>query len=361
MPETERRLRHVAFYLPQFHPIPENDEWWGPGFTEWINVARGDPLFRGHYQPHVPGDLGFYDLRLPETRQAQAELAGRHGIDAFCYFHYWFQGRRLLERPFNEVLHSGEPDFPFCLCWANESWTRAWDGKSSEVLIEQTYSSEDDLAHIRALAEAFADPRYLRIDGRPVFLVYRAFQHPRPREFADAWRAEAQRLGIGELYLCAVNGGRDQVRGAEEFGMDAAVAFAPFYGLEHTRRDGVAARASRKLRPNSVDAQHRIYDYATVLQDNLARPLPSSKIFPGVSPGFDNSPRRPSGATIITGSTPELYEQWVRAEVRRFEPYSAQENLVFVNAWNEWAEGNHLEPSRRWKHEYLEAHARACS
>ena len=175
-------MRTIAFYLPQFHPIPENDEWWGPGFTEWINVARGDPLFRGHDQPHVPGDLGFYDLRLPETRQARPSSPRGHGIDAFCYFHYWFDGRRLLERPFDEVLGSGEPDFPFCLCWANESWTRAWDGKTSEVLIEQTYSRRGrPRAHPLALAEAFADPRYLRIDGRPVFLVYRAFRHPPTR------------------------------------------------------------------------------------------------------------------------------------------------------------------------------------
>jgi lipopolysaccharide biosynthesis protein len=362
MPDAERRLRYVAFYLPQFHPIPENDAWWGPGFTEWVNVAQGDPLFRGHDQPDLPGDLGFYDLRLPETRQAQAALAAHHGIDAFCYFHYWFQGRRMLERPFEEVFRSGEPDFPFCLCWANESWTRAWDGKSDEILLEQTYSREDDLAHIRALAEVFADPRYLRIDGRPVFLVYRAFRHPRPREFADVWRTEAQRLGIGEVYLCAVNGGRDQLLGPDAFGMDAMVAFAPFYGLLRGKRDGKVARASRELlRSNNQYVQHRIFDYETVMQDNLDRPVPPHKIFPGVSPGFDNSPRRPSGATIITGSTPEMYEKWLRAAIERFEPYSAQENLLFVNAWNEWAEGNHLEPSRRWQHQYLEAHARACS
>ena len=248
MPD-DRRLRYIAFYLPQFHPIAENDAWWGPGFTEWVNVARGDPLFRGHAQPDLPGDLGFYDLRLPETRQAQAALAARHGIDAFCYFHYWFHGRRMLERPFEEVFRSGEPDFPFCLCWANESWTRAWDGKSDEILIEQTYSREDDLAHIRALAEVFADPRYLRIDGRPVFLVYRAFRHPRPREFADVWRAEAQRLGIGEIYLCAVNGGRDQLLGPDDFGMDAMVAFAPFYGLLRGKRDTKVARRVARTAP----------------------------------------------------------------------------------------------------------------
>jgi lipopolysaccharide biosynthesis protein len=357
-----RRVRTVAFYLPQYHPIPENDEWWGTGFTEWHNVSRADPLFRGHTQPHLPGDLGFYDLRLPETRAAQAALAARHGVDAFCYFHYWFAGRRLLERPFGEVLDSGEPDLPFCLCWANERWTRVWDGKSNRVLVEQTYPPGDDLAHVRALAPAFADPRYLRIDGKPVFLVYRPTKLPRPLETTDIWQAEAERLGLGGLYLCAVNGGRDQTVDPATLGMDAVVAFAPFYGLLRGRRDTRPVRALRRLlNPNSRYRRHRIFDYEMVVDDNLAVPAPPYKLFPGVSPGFDNSPRRAQAATIIVGSSPEHYERWLRETVRRFEPYSDEENLVFVNAWNEWAEGNHLEPCRRWGHGYLEAHARALS
>ena len=177
-PSRASELRFLAFYLPQFHPIPENDEWWGPGFTDWTNVVRARPLVRGHYQPHVPADLGFYDLRLAEARAAQAAMAAEYGIDGFCYYHYWFDGRRLLERPFDEVLRSGQPDFPFCLCWANENWTRRWSGRDGEVLVRQTYSERDDLTHIRWLAEAFSDPRYLRIRGRPVFLVYRAASIP---------------------------------------------------------------------------------------------------------------------------------------------------------------------------------------
>ncbi|MDA8148219.1 MAG: glycoside hydrolase family 99-like domain-containing protein, partial [Actinomycetota bacterium] len=197
------RPRALAFYLPQFHPIPENDEWWGKGFTEWRNVARARPLFPGHYQPHLPGELGYYDLRVPEVREAQAALAREHGIDGFVYYHYWFHGRRLLERPFDEVLASGRPDFPFALCWSNEPWTRGWDQRGT-VLVPQRFSPGDDLDHIRWLATAFGDDRYVKIDGRPLFLVYRPALLPDPLRTTDTWRAEAQRLGFPDLYLCWV-------------------------------------------------------------------------------------------------------------------------------------------------------------
>src|SRR5438034_205774 len=194
-------VRPVAFYLPQFHPIPENDAWWGRGFTEWRNVVRARPLFRGHYQPHVPADLGFCDLRVPETREAQAALARDHGIYGFCYHHYWFNGRQLLSRPFQEVLESGRPDLPFCLCWANEPWTRAWDGNSGEVLVPQEYSDADDRNHIRWLLNAFADPRYIRVEGKPLFLVYQASRLPDLSRTTETWREEAIRAGVGDLYL----------------------------------------------------------------------------------------------------------------------------------------------------------------
>jgi lipopolysaccharide biosynthesis protein len=360
---SSRQVRTVAFHLPQFHPIPENDEWWGPGFTDWINVATARPRFRGHRQPHEPGELGYYDLRVPEVRAAQAELASAHGITAFCYYHYWFAGRRLLQRPVDEILRTGDPDFPFLLCWANEPWTRAWDGKTSSVLLPQTYSPADDVEHLRSLAEAFADPRYLRIDGRPVFLVYRAFHLPDPVATTDRRRTEAARLGLGALYLCSVQTGPGERHPPAALGFDAAVQFAPFYALEPRgtkarvskaveRRVGVTTRASR----------YRILDYEAVAAAHLAVEDIGYTRFPCVSPGFDNSPRRPErGATIITGATPDRYARWLGATVDRFVPPTPDENLVFVNAWNEWAEGNHLEPDRRWGREFLRAHAEVAS
>jgi lipopolysaccharide biosynthesis protein len=356
-------VRTVAFHLPQFHPIPENDEWWGPGFTDWINVARADPRFRGHRQPHEPADLGYYDLRVPEVRAAQAELAADHGIDAFCYYHYWFGGRRLLHRPVDEILRRGEPDFPFLLCWANEPWTRAWDGKTSSVLMPQSYSPDDDLAHIRWLAEVFADPRYLRIDGKPVFLVYRAFHLPDPVATTERWRAEASRLGVGELYLCSLQTGPAERQAPTTLGFDAAAQFAPFYGIApRVGIQRVTQAVTRRLGMASRSTRYRIVDYEAVVEQHLAAGPVDYTRFPCVSPGFDNSPRRPErGATILTGSSPDRYERWLRATVERFEPPSPEENLVFVNAWNEWAEGNHLEPDQRFGRANLEAHARLRS
>ena len=200
------RARAIAFYLPQFHPFRENDTWWGKGFTEWTNVSRAKPKFDGHHQPHLPTDLGFYDLRLPESRKDQADLARQYGIEGFCYWHYWFNGKRLLERPFNEVLKSREPDFPFCLAWANETWSRRWLGEPKDILIEQTYSDEDDLQHIRWLIGAFSDDRYIRINGKPVFLIYRPSDLPNPKKTTDLFRLECLKHGINEPFLIGVNG-----------------------------------------------------------------------------------------------------------------------------------------------------------
>ena len=196
-----KKFRPIAIHLPQFHPIKENDSWWGKGFTEWRNVAKAKPLFEGHYQPHIPADLGYYDLRLNEVREQQAEMARHYGIEGFCYYHYWFNGKRVLERPVNEIFESGKPDFPFMLCWANENWTRRWDGMENDILLEQKYSEEDDENHIEYLIQFFKDPRYIRVNNKPVIIIYKTFLLPDPRKTADTWRRMAAKYGL-ELYIC---------------------------------------------------------------------------------------------------------------------------------------------------------------
>lgn len=347
-------VRLIAFYLPQFHPIPENDRWWGRGFTEWTNVTRAQPWFPGHHQPQLPADLGFYDLRVPEVREAQAELAAEHGLAGFCYHYYWFGGRRLLHRPLDEVLASGRPDFPFCVCWANEHWTRRWDGAEDEVLVRQEYSPENDARLIESLFQAFRDPRYIRIDGRPLLVVYRAGQLPDAARSAAIWRAAARSAGLGDLYLCAAE---TFVRYGEwgdpgKLGFDAAVEFPP-----HAVRPG-------RLRPPGLYEGFRgqLTEYADIALDALNRPAPSYTLFRGLFPAWDNTARRGDQAFIATGATPELYEQWLAAAIawtRRHR--TGEERIVFINAWNEWAEGCHLEPDQRDGRRYLEATRRALA
>jgi Glycosyltransferase WbsX/Glycosyl transferases group 1 len=338
--------RLIAFYLPQFHPIPENDRWWGEGFTEWTNVGRADPLFTGHEQPHIPGELGFYDLRLSETRAAQAELASEYGIHAFCYYHYWFGGKLLLERPFDEVLASGEPDFPFCLCWANEPWSRRWDGSPHDVLQVQPYSREDDLAHIAWLLPALADPRAVTVDGKPMFLVYRARSLPDPARTTDTWRREVRRAGLPGIHLVAVETARDPGWDATQVGFDAKLHFAPQFGL----LPGLA-----QAKRNGHGPGPRVYDYelaSKVLADPEPVPYPR---YETVCPRWDNTPRSGRSGLVLHGSSPEAYGRWLSQAVERAQRHSPNRRLVFVNAWNEWGEGCHLEPDVAHGRAYLEA------
>lgn len=351
------KIRAIALYLPQFHPIPENDEWWGRGFTEWRNVAKAKPLFPGHYQPHLPADLGFYDLRLPEVREAQAELARQHGIHGFCYYHYWFNGRRILERPFNEVLESGKPDFPFCLCWANENWTRVWDGGERNVLLEQHYSFEDDLAHIRSLIPAFKDPRYIRINDKPLFLVYRTELLPDPTKAAALWQEEARKAGLPGLYLARVE---NFAKGVDpnSIGFDAAVEFAPDASRagEILFRGRIATLLGKLNLLPAVFRDNRVYSYPATVKGMLSKPEPTYRWFRCVSPMWDNSARRSVNANIYIGSTPSIYKQWLSKIIGRTrQRYEGDEQIVFINAWNEWAEGCHLEPDQKWGRAYLEA------
>lgn len=358
---SEPRARLIAFYLPQFHPIPENDAWWGKGFTEWTNVGKSVPLFKGHYQPHIPADLGFYDLRVPETRSAQAELAAQYGIEAFCYWHYWFEGRRLLERPFDEVLKSGAPNFPFCLAWANESWSRRWLGEEKEILIKQGYSAQDDLNHIHWLMKAFADSRYVRVNNHPLFMVYRPTDLPEPKRTTDTWRNECVRAGMPEPFLIGANA-HSSSTDARELGFDATLAFKPELGaLPRYMDDRITWKKFRRnLKFGARSAKLKLYSYAFAqkVMMRVQRPFP---MIPCVLVGWDNTPRRGENAIIVTNSAPEIFETVLGEVIASVQDKPYQERLVFVNAWNEWAEGNHLEPDMKFGHAFLESVQRANS
>jgi lipopolysaccharide biosynthesis protein len=345
-------VRAIAFHLSQFHPIPENDRWWGKGFTEWTNVTRARPNFVGHAQPHLPADLGFYDLRLPEAREAQVELAREYGIHGFCFYYYWFSGTRLLQRPVEEMRASGAPEFPYCLCWANENWTRRWDGADREILIAQNPSRADDERLIRDLLPHFRDPRYIRVDGRPLFIVYRVGVLPDVRASAEIWREVSRREGVGELYLCAAK--TYDTGDPARYGFDAIVEFPP-HGV---RTPPVNAR----YEICNPDFRGAIVDYRQYVVDALARPDPDWQVHRTVMPGWDNTARRPDHALIFVNATPEVYELWLREVVARtVESRPPEQRIVFINAWNEWAESAHVEPDRRFGRQYLEATRRALT
>lgn len=339
----------LAFYLPQFHPIPENDVAWGNGFVEWRNVVKARPRFAGHVQPHLPGELGFYDLRVPEVRAAQATLARNHGITGFCYYHYWFSGRRPLSRPFDEVLASGTPGFPFCLAWANENWTTRWDAGRNEVFIRQDYTREDHDAHIEFLIEAWSDPRYIRLDGRPVFFVYRAYRIPDLGRVLADWRTKAIAAGVGDPYFVKFDTGGTDDQPPAELGCDAAAEFLPH---------GIFQLAAE--RPKPTDGEYQSFPYEEAAEMYANRPLPEWVRFPCVVTGWDNTPRQMDGEPfILTDSNPAAYERWVAAAVDRARDQGPDGGIVLINAWNEWAEGAHLEPDEANGRAYLEATRRA--
>ena len=341
----------IAFYLPQFHQIPENNDWWGEGFTEWSNVKPALPQYDGHYQPHVPAELGYYDLTDNTVMQRQAEMAKQFGLGGFCFYFYWFKGKRLLESPVLDYLANQAIDFPFCLCWANENWSRTWDGLDKELLIAQDHSEEDDLALIEYLSKYFLDNRYIRIDGKPLLMVYHPSLLPDPIATAGRWREWCRNNGIGEIYLVTTHS-FDAVDPAT-FGFDAATEFppnntAPAVITEHT--PGLAS-----------DFEGIIYDWNSIAERSNNYVDPGYKLFPAVNPAWDNTARRKNRGAVFAGSTPRRYERWVGNAVnetrRRFAEPSEQ--LVFVNAWNEWAEGAHLEPDATYGFSYLNATRRA--
>ncbi|MBV9655644.1 MAG: glycoside hydrolase family 99-like domain-containing protein [Acetobacteraceae bacterium] len=361
--------RLFAFYLPQFHPIPENDRWWGPGFTEWTNVAKARPLFPGHVQPRLPRDLGFYDLRVHEVREAQADLARECGIEGFCYWHYWFgNGRRLLERPFNEVLESGKPDYPFSLAWANQSWTGIWHGSPNRVLVKQTYPGRaDEIAHFNFARRAFEDHRYQRVDGKPVFVVFAPQDLPNTADFIDHWRELAHKSGLPGLYFVALS---DRYDGTDRYNnpilapFDAIAPHPPHDFLQDLPQHR-AARWRRRFRERDfqrlgvqLPAHMRRparYDFAKVVARAFHDLPDDPRFLPCVLPGWDNTPRSGTRGVVFEGVTPELVAAYLQKAVARVRNRPPEQRIVFLKAWNEWAEGNYLEPDHLHGIAYLEA------
>jgi lipopolysaccharide biosynthesis protein len=334
-------LKYIALYLPQFHAIPENDEWWGKGFTEWTNTKPMKPLFEGHYQPHEPvDDLGYYDLSDVGVMVKQAELAKSYGISGFCYYYYWFNGRTLLEKPLRNMLNDARVAIPFCLCWANHNWTRRWDGRDQEMLLEQTYDETTYARFIDDLAPYLSDERYIRVDDKPVLLVYQAEQVQNPRKAVEIWRAHARSKYGTDLYLICVQ--QSSETHPADFGYDAAVDFTPKWRSE----DALPHSDYPKYLKDETSAV--FFDYRKNTLKSVLR-SEQYKLYRCVYPMWDNSPRRKgTGAFIVVNSSIELFRRFLiemsKLTVSSFEP---AERFLFINAWNEWAEGTHLEPCKK--------------
>ncbi|GFO64813.1 glycoside hydrolase family 99-like domain-containing protein [Geomonas paludis] len=359
------KARLIALYLPQFHPIPENDEWWGPGFTEWTNTVKAKPLFIGHQQPNLPADLGFYDLRLPESREEQANLAREYGIEGFCYWHYWFGGgKRLLERPFREVVQSGKPDFPFCLAWANHTWSGVWHGCPDRILIEQTYPGvEDYTAHFYHMLDAFRDPRYLKVNGKNIFGIYKPKDLKEPELFMNTWRELAAKEGLGGFHFVAmvdfpwdpVPGGFDAYSSNPPVAMVTRQDVQPLN--EELEKEILKWRFFSKEKPELP----QVYSYQSFVENAFPDKTLRRDFHPCVVPNWDNTPRSGKNGFVLHGSTPQLYERHLEEAVDLVEDRPEDERVIFVKSWNEWAETNYLEPDLRWGNAYLEATLRAVT
>ena len=340
----------VAFYLPQFHTIPENDEWWGKGFTEWRNVTRALPQFEGHYQPKLPGDLGFYDLRNVEVMREQARLAREYGISAFCFYFYWFGGKTLLETPLRNWLNEKTIDLKFCLCWANEKWTRTWDGRGDQILIDQKHSPEDDIAFIEHVAEYMRDPRYLRVDGKPILVVYRPGVLSDSKQTIQRWRNWFREQGLGELHLIYVRSFDRQIPGS--LGFDCAVQFPPNAFSANVQTD-------RHVLWNPKFSG-QVLGWDSVVKAYVEEAKLNIECWPCVAPAWDNEARRSGNGRVFHGCSPQQYRDWLVAVAKRSGQLPPKEpHFIFVNAWNEWAEGAYLEPDQRLGYAYLDATRKA--
>ncbi len=372
---AKKKARVIAFYLPQFHPIPENDKWWGKGFTEWTNVAKAKPLFKGHYQPKIPADLGFYDLRMPEIREAQAEMARDAGIEGFCYWHYWFgNGKRLLERPFNEVLESGKPDFPFCLGWANHSWSnKTWDNKgestTTAILQKQLYPGEkDNIEHFHSLLPAFKDKRYITVDNCPLFYILKPDDIPNVVDFVKLWNSLAIKNGLKGIHFVAnvstaslKNFNRAEYSNPGiiynkylNFGFNAIspdaktrAFIAASGGIYKNITQILFSRLFRKKYSNKLKQKY-INKFLYTKEDKR------EEVYPVILPNWDRSPRS-KNSTILIDSTPDVFEKNINQAIKLIDNKSEEHKIIFLKSWNEWAEGNYMEPDLKYGKGYIKA------
>ena len=349
------RRNKIAIHLPQFHPIPENDEWWGKGFTEWTNVTAAKPRFKSHNQPHLPADLGFYDLRFAKHRLEQEKLAKEYGLDGFCYYHYWFNGKRLLEEPLAGKMNNPEEDFPFMLCWANENWTRRWDGMNHEVLIEQKHSYEDDIAHIRYLwSTYFKDNRYIKVDGKPVLMIYKIELFENIEKTIKTWRDISKAEFNSDIHIGYFQNSCSYSR-PEDYGFDFSAHFQPdFCAIPQQLALTLNEKVKNKLSKGVYKAQRgHVYKYADYVKAQIKLGY-RENVFPCLVPGWDNTARRKVWPFILHESSPKEFEHWLRYILDNFPWHKNETNFLFFNAWNEWAEGNHLEPCKTWGRAFLE-------
>lgn len=377
------KARVIALYLPQFHPTPENDRWWGPGFTEWTNVAKAKPLFRGHQQPRIPADLGFYDLRLPETREQQAQLAREAGVEGFCYYHYWFgNGRQLLERPLQEVVASGKPDFPFCICWANHTWSnKTWERKSAvqknSVLMEQTYpGTEDDIAHFNTLLPMFKDRRYMTVDGKLIFAIYDPFGFKNVQQFIATWRRLAEENGLPGFHFIGMTPSTLTIRTAPDgtlqrvmpnlessaeiyrrvldLGFDAVNSLGKRRGemLYEGKWKNIAKTVLRHI---GFPTGSMRYDYERTVRNYFAPEDTWENVYPSILPQWDRTPRVASMDGVYVNATPEKFENHIRLALSLIKDKQPEHRILFLKSWNEWGEGNYVEPDMEWGHGFIDA------
>jgi Glycosyltransferase WbsX len=357
----EKKARVIAFYLPQFHPIPENDEWWGKGFTEWTNVGKAKPLYSGHYQPKVPADLGYYDLRMPQVRQAQADLATEAGVEGFMYWHYWFgNGKRLMADIFDDVLNSGKPDFPFCLGWANHSWySKNWNASSSKkdvLLIEQKYPGLKDYEdHFYLVLKAFKDSRYITVDGKALFMIYAPNDIPDLKLLIQTWRKLAAKENLKGIHFVG------QIKSAEKYnelieaGFDAVYRSGMEEAVKKIRGRVLNSIMFRLTKNNKTPILNKI-KYQTLLDNLYIEDFDSKEnVYPAVIPNYDHSPRSGNFGIIFDDSTPDLFRKMLNKAIAIISKKRNENKIVFLRSWNEWAEGNYVEPDLKFGKKYLDA------